>query len=251
MSQRLPRLGARRPGSSPARPFLILGALALGSLLGPGRAATAGLVLQVNNSTAAPGGTGSFDVVLRNDPSSDDSGSSPQTISAFSFGLAVDPDSGVTFTGADTATTSAGYIFTTYQQAGTPFAFSTDGEGNDPFPGTSFQAGDAVNDPATESITLAVGQTVGLGHVSYAVAAGTSIGTIITVSLLHDFDSFADQDSNSIVDFAEINGAIAVATPEPSSLVMCLGGSILLLGLPARRLFLRKHQKSRPCRPRE
>src|SRR4051794_4890619 len=79
----------------------VFAALALSSVPTPARA---DLIVQVENSSAAPGGTGSFDVVL-----SDTGGTF--AISGFQVELSVPGASGVQFSAVDASTTTAPYLF--------------------------------------------------------------------------------------------------------------------------------------------
>jgi hypothetical protein len=88
--------------------LFVLAALLLG--LWPG-SADAGVVIQVDNSTAPTGGSGTFDVILSN------TGTSAQTVSGFSVELSVAAASGVEFTGVTAVTTAAPYIFGTLTNA--------------------------------------------------------------------------------------------------------------------------------------
>jgi hypothetical protein len=172
--------------------------------------AYAELVLQVENATAQAGGTGSFDVVL-----SATSGSF--AISGFSVELAVDPSSGITFTGASVDTTTEPYIFTTLQSA-PPFALGA-------FPTTDFTVADA-DMSAPGYVTLSAGGTATLGieHVTFAVAAGTPGGSI-PVSIVSGINTMVLDVTGSPITFTPSGGSIDVSTsavPEPSSVIMGL-----------------------------
>jgi hypothetical protein len=186
-------------------------ALALAVLAaGAGRCRATGLQLEVLNSTAAAGGTGSFDVVLAN--TNGPSGPS-FLVSGFSVELGVSSASGVKFTSADTNTTAAAYIFGTLQQA--PFSFNT-------FPNADFIASDAsVTSPYAVSVDP--GKTVGIEHVVYSVAPGTAAGQVpVTLVLSNGTTSLNDVDGNPLA-FTAANGIITVTgvvVPEPSTLVL-------------------------------
>ncbi len=185
----------------------------------------ANLMLTVASSTAAAGGTGSFDVVLSSlvtDPT--------YTISGFSVELGVAASSGVKFTAA-TVATAAPYIFGTLQSS--PFSFSS-------FPTTDFIASDA--DMASPGyVSLAPGMTYGLEHVTYSVAPGTTAGPITVIILGQTGPAPTTQidDANgNPTAFAPTSGTILVAptvtTPEPSS--FCLMAIALAVGAGASRL---------------
>jgi hypothetical protein len=116
--------------------------------------------LQVENSSATPGGTGSFDVVLINT-------SGTGQVSGFSVELSVAANSGVKFTGATGSTTAAPYIFGTVQSS--PLSFG-------PFPAPNFTTSDSdMTSPGSVTMTLS------LEHVSYSMATGAPLGPV-TVS---------------------------------------------------------------------
>ncbi len=201
------------------------GALALAA-----HPAHAALVIEADPSTTLAGGSGAFDVNLLD---TDPSGSTPYQISAFSFELSVQSASGIAFTGADTST-SAQYIFGTYQSGPAPFAYA-------PFPSTAsfpltdFIASDASMTGPDYATTLNSGDTLGLGHISYSVAPGTPTGPV-AVSIVSNGTSLANGNGNNI-SFTTQDGTITVANaspaPEPSevgmlALMACgLGGLML------------------------
>src|SRR6266436_2978754 len=94
--------------------------------------ARADLILQIQDSIAAPGGTGSFDVILKNPGAS-------VNVGGFGIELSVPAGTGVTFTGVNTDTAPAEpYIFGTLQSP--PFSFDT-------FPNMQFSATDSDMTP--------------------------------------------------------------------------------------------------------
>jgi hypothetical protein len=114
--------------------YLILGvAVAALTLFAPvaTRPARAGLIVQALNSTANPGGTGAFDVVVN------DTGGTFQ-VAGFSVELSVPGGSGVSFSDVTTDTLAATYLFGTVQSP--PFTF-------DSFPTQDFSAGDFTVTP--------------------------------------------------------------------------------------------------------
>jgi hypothetical protein len=194
------------------------GAIALCAALllsGAPTPARAGLVLKIENSSAPPGGTGSFDVVL-----SDTTGTF--AVSGFQVELSVPGASGVHFSGVDTSTTTAPYLFGTLQTP--PLSF-------DSFPNTSFTASDSDATPPF-FVTLNTGNEFGLVHVSYKVDAGTTLGTLVPVSIVTSgtflFDN-ATPIPNSIP-YTPVNGTVTVsAVPEPSTVVTAaIGGTCFL-----------------------
>jgi hypothetical protein len=188
--------------------FACISALAIALLwlgVAPTRA-VAGLVLTVEPSSAAVGGVGSFDVLLS------DTGGSYQ-IGSFSVELAVATNSGVEFTAANTNTTMATYIFGTLQSP--PFYFNT-------FPIQDFTVSDSSFTPPYYA-SLTTGQTVGLEHVTYSVAAGTAPGPVtITLADIGVGTSLSDAIGDNVT-FTPSNGTITVtpsSVPEPCSLVL-------------------------------
>ena len=124
--------------------------------------ASAGLVVQVQNSIAQSGGTGSFDVVIYATSGSFD-------VSGFQVELSVDAGSGVTFTDATVDTTTAPYIFTTFQSS-PPFALSS-------FPTTDLIVADGdLTAPGFVTISSSPAMTFGIEHVTFAVAPARPMG---------------------------------------------------------------------------
>ena len=200
------------------RTLIVFGALSALALIG--RPARAALVIEALNSSAAPGGTGSFDVDLL-----DNGGTF--NVSAFSFGLSVAGASGLTFTGVNTATTSAPYLFGTLQFP--PLTFSS-------FPTASFTASDSDATPPFFT-TLTPGSTFGLGHVTYAVAPGTALGPI-PISFVSNNTNLSDVNANTVPASTQpgtVTVAVAPAVPEPGTLPLLGLGLLGLGGLRARR----------------
>lgn len=191
---------------------LLLAALVLGSFP---LQAEAGVIIEVEHSTATAGGTGSFDLVLLN-------GGGAVDVSGFSFELSVAAGSGVTFTGVDT-NTSAPYLFGTLQQS--PFTFNT-------FPTYDFTASDSVW-TAPGYVTLSSPDVVGLEHVSYQVAPGTPAGGVPVSIVIGDNSQLLDANGNPIPFIRENDDIIVTASvtpvPEPSSLLAGLIGVALVI----------------------
>lgn len=190
---------------STARLFAPALALAAILSLSVGRC-EADLLLRVEQPAAAePGGSGAFDVYLEVLSGSYD-------VSAFSFGLKVAPGSGVAFTGADAASASAPYIFASLSWDGIAVVVTA----------SSLIAGDSPW-VAPGSVTLAAGDVVGLGRVTYAVAAGTPAGAVALSFLLGGETEILD-DLGAPLAFdaapAEITIDSTGVVPEPSSLAL-------------------------------
>lgn len=177
--------------------------------------ASAGLVLQAQNSVVSAGSSGSFDVVLLNTGGT-------FLVSGFSVELSTSGNSGVTFTAATTGTTTP-YLFSSLQLP--PLTFGT-------FPNRDFTATDTdMTTPGYVSLTTP-GQTFGLEHVSYQVASGTVAGPVAVSIVLGASTQILDVNAN-LIPFATTNGTITVNStviPEPPSLVAWVMAGISLLG---------------------
>jgi len=178
-----------------------------------------------SNVTANPGTIGnSFDVSLTN------TGASPVTIQGFSFEIAtVTPN--ITFTGAFT-NTSGPYIFgsNSFFGVGNPPEIDTN-------TGQTLDASDV--DSTFSGVSVGANQTVGLGHILFNVAPGTPAGAY-SVTFSGPATSLSDPNGITLSNTTE-NGTITVsglqATPEPSTLVLCLlgGGPLLIAAWRGRR----------------
>lgn len=206
--------------ASPRRPAAAVAVVAALLLCGAPTPARGALIVQVQNSIASPGGTGSFDVTL-----ADTAGTF--AVSGFQVKLSVLGVSGVQFTGVNGSTTAAPYLFGTVQFP--PLSFDT-------FPNTTFTASDSDATPPF-FVTLTAGQTFGLEHVTYSVAAGTSPGPV-PVSIVTGGTMLFDNATPipNTIPYTPVNGTITVtAVPEPSSLVLCGLGAVALAGYARRR----------------
>lgn len=166
--------------------------LAAGLLLfaAPGRA---DIVLSVESVTAAPGATGTFDVLLSN------TGASSVNIGAFSFELST-ANTDITFGDVTNSTTTAPYIF----PDGLGILTSTGGQ--------TVSANDIDGLPSTD---VAPGSTYGLGNVSFTVAPTAVDGETATVSF-EPYPNTNLTDASNNVDFTATSGTITV-TPEPQT----------------------------------
>ena len=182
--------------------------------------AFADLILQVENATAQAGGTGSFDVVLA-------ATDGTFQVSGFSVELAAAAGSGVRFTGASVDTTTASYVFTTLQAP--PFTFAT-------FPTTDFTASDSsMTAPGFVTLTGPPTVTVGIEHVTFAVAAGTAEGTVPVSIVIGDSTQILDVNAD-LLPFTTADGTITISSavvPEPSSAIMVLTALGLVGGFVA------------------
>jgi hypothetical protein len=182
--------------------------------------AQAALIITAGNAIAAAGSSGNtLEVTLTN------TGPSAVTIEGFSFGIST-TSSGINFTSATTATV-APYIF----------------DGNTFFgPTINTTSGMSLNASDIDSnftgASVAAGATVGLGHVFFNVAPGTTPGPY-TVTLAPFPTTGLSDAMGGNLPFQGVNGIITVGpgttvVPEPSTLL--LAG----LGWPAAWLLRRR-----------
>jgi hypothetical protein len=183
-----------------------------GLVLCTARSAGAGIIVSVQSVSASTGTTGNtLEVDVQNTGASVD-------IAAFSFEISVPGGSGITFTAADTSTSTFTYIF-----AGN----SAQGPNINVTSGTDLMASDNA---ASGSTKLNTGVTLALGRVSFNVASSAPLGPV-TVSLT-DFPatSLTAPDLSNIHIDTLTNGTITVtqgvAVPEPSSLVSASVGLV-------------------------
>jgi hypothetical protein len=217
-----------RPIASRSWRAILCAAAAPILLLNAALPARAGLVLSVQDVSAAAGSSGNtLEVDLQN------TGSSALAISTFSFELTVPGGSGISFQGADDNTALNPYIFATNSLLGPTLSAST---------GTTLDAGD-VAAPALP--TLAAGATVGLGRVFFNVDGSAPSGPV-TVSINSDpnVTLLLDSSSNAVPIDTFNNGTITILSggvvPEPGVL---LSATLGFLG--AARLIRSRRSTSR------
>jgi len=178
-------------------------AISWAALLFWGLPARADVVLSIEPSAAAPGSSGSFDVLLTN------TGATAVNIDGFNFQLST-PNPNVTFTDVTTATTVAPYIFPDSLFGPDITTIAT---------GQTVEAGDV--DASGNGTEVTAGATYSLGDVSYDIASAAMVGDTAIVSFEpYPSTSLADMNSNN-VSFTAVPGTITVAlgitpTPEPS-----------------------------------
>ena len=176
---------------------------------GPARA---GLIVSVESVTANAGSTSdALDITLTN------TGPSAVTVGGFSFGVSV-ATTNITFTQANTSTTTAPYIFDGLSLFGPVISTST---------GQSLTASDLFANIGSGT-TLGAGVEVGLGHLLFDVSQTASSGPV-TVSLASfPTTSLSDASGNNIPINSLNGGAITIqsvtAIPEPPSLVPAITG---------------------------
>jgi hypothetical protein len=141
------------------------GAMFLGATASPTRG---DLIVQVLDSSAVSGGTGSFDVILQ------ETNNGPDAVNSHTIQLSIPSGLGVSFTGANTGTDPVNepYIYGSDQSP--PFTVFS-------FPNTAFSAGDTFVNPPFETV-MNSGDVFGAAHVTYSVAPGTP-SEVVPVSL--------------------------------------------------------------------
>jgi hypothetical protein len=195
-------------------------ALMLTATLGPAvPCRAAGLVIEAPNVIAAPGSSGSFDVLLVN---TNPAGGASYDVAADSLGLSLVGPLSVTFTGVSIDTVAAPYIYVTSGTTvpgGLPLSLDT-------FPNTQFTASDSeFASPGFR--TVDPGQTFGLAHVSFAISPTSPLGTD-TIAFVSPTTSLSDQNGNAIP-VSLVSGSIA-SVPEPSALAEAVTAALIGLG---------------------
>jgi hypothetical protein len=201
-------------------PLRTLGCAGIICLLGS-TGALADVILTGQSVTVAAGSSNNaVEIDLTN------SGPTDITVAAFSFGVQIS-DSDVSFTDVTTGTTST-YIF-----AGNSL-FGPDLTG--PTSGQSVIASDVFATP-NKGAVLASGTTVGLGRISFDVAAGAASGSFPVNFLAFPTSSLSDPTPLDIhIDTLSPGGITILPTsvPEPSSLIPLLGCALLAVGTRGR-----------------
>jgi hypothetical protein len=120
---------------------------------------------------------------------------------------------------------SAPYIFGIDSLFGPDIAITT---------GTSLTADD--NPASVGSYAVAAGETVGLGNVSYSISSASPYGQFAITFSPFPTSALADAAGANIPITTLTNGSLDV-TPEPSAILLTLGG--LLAGLSLRKTSAR------------
>lgn len=186
-------------------------------------------MISAGNSSAAAGGTGTFDVEITN---TELLGGTSFDVSAFFFELIVPASAGIEFTNAEIPGTANPYIFVgdSFAEAnGFPLSL-------DLFPNTSFVALDASDTFA--DVTLNPGDTFALGRVSYQVSATASNGIVPVEFGL--FTELSDSALNLVPIDTFQSGQITVGgatpvVPEPTSMLVWIGSMLAVIVARARQ----------------
>jgi PEP-CTERM motif len=167
------------------------------------------LIMQVLDSSATAGGTGSFDVILK------ETNGGTDAVSSDSVELSVSSGEGISFTAVDTNTDAGSepYIYGSLQSP--PFSTSS-------FPNTQFTASDADESVPFQTV-LNDGDVYGLAHVSYSVAPGTS-SEVVPVSLVSNGTALQDILDEGI-DFTSTDGTITVTGASSAHAILSLTSS--------------------------
>jgi hypothetical protein len=178
------------------------------------------LVFEAPTLSAAPGSSGSFDIVIVN------TSSSSFHLAGESVELGIS-GTGVEFTNTD-ANTLTPYVFSPSFDLDN--GFSLDASGN-PYPKNDFITSD-VSDAPTGFVVVSPNERLGIVHVSYTVDPGASLGSrTLTIEDLGGGTSTSDEIGNA-VPFTASNGSLTVAAvPEPG----CVGLVLLVAPLVMRR----------------
>ena len=163
----------------------------------------------VADSSATPGSAGGFDVILENAPNS----TQDVTVGGFNFDILLANTAMVTLKGIDSNTAST-YIFASTGSFG--FLGNVLGGGIE-------VTGNDLAIPPLNGVTLSPGQSFGLAHVSYQVAANAVGGTVpVPLAAIGSGTALSDENGGSIADFSTRAGAISILAPvpEPSSMLL-------------------------------
>jgi PEP-CTERM motif len=196
--------------------FGVIAAMALLIPVVGARGSAVPLLFSAPTLSAAPGSSGSFDLLVTANSNVDLAGESVE------LGIS---GSGVEFTATD-ANTALPYVFTPSFDLDNGFTLDASGIA---YPKSDFIVSD-VSDASTGFVALTPGEVLGLVHVSYSVDAGATLGPrSLTIEDLGGGTSTSDIDGNAIP-FTVINGTLTVgAVPEPGSVALLALGGISVL----------------------
>ena len=209
-----PVLRARMPELAPrSGAGIILAAFAVGFLWCGHPCRAGGLLISAPAVNAAAGSSGAFDVTITN---TNGINGMSYDVAADTVELALTGPSGVNFTGVSIATADTYIYAVSATTHGSVFSFST-------FPGTSLETFDFdVSSVGFREIDP--GQTFGLVHVTYSVAAGAAPGT---GSLTFGPDTSLSDPTGANINFSVQAGSFTVTSvPEPPSLIILAVGGV-------------------------
>lgn len=186
---------------------------ATGALVLSAVPARASLVFSVQFVTATPGSTGNpIDVLLQNT-------GAPVNIASFNFTINT-ANTDITFTGTDTNTSSAPYIF-----AGDSFDVINAFPSNTLPPGQTMDGGDLSNSGA--GTVVGTGATFGLGRVLFDVSPTAAPGASAVIFLNGPGqESLFDSSENQLTIDGFVAGQITItsaAVPEPATGLLLIG----------------------------
>jgi hypothetical protein len=186
------------------------------------------LILNIVNSTATAGSTGNqLYVTVTNVDNDTGNGAGPISLGGFAFEITALNTTDVNFTQILTgAPASYSYIFDGNSLFGPDITNYADPTG-----GQTIDAADNAAMPYSGT-TLMVGDTYGLGYISYNVLASAPPEVIYLGVSAYPATSFSDPDNNN-VDYSVANplGTIEIlsaSVPEPTSLLMLSIASTIL-----------------------
>lgn len=185
-------------------------------------ACRADLLIFPQSVAAAPGSSGSFDVLISNNGGTFD-------VAGDTVELSLTGISGVSFTSASISTTTPYiYVNSATLNGGGPLSLDT-------FPNTHFTASD-TEFAAPGFRTVSSGAMFGLAHVDYSVASNASVGSVGSL-VIGPGTSLSDTTGAPIA-FTGSNGTFSVlspAVPEPTSVILLAGGALGMLYVFRRR----------------
>jgi hypothetical protein len=206
---------------------VVLFALAVASVLAmPADAGT--LNIEIENTTAAPGTTGQFDIFVVNNTAS------AVNVASFYADAFLPDTTFVTFTAIDNGTTH-------------PYIFNSTGSSG--FISQLLPNEAAGTDTGTTSQVVNPGQSFGLAHVTYLVDPSTPLGTVVNVMLEATSMNFPSPAGTYLLDAnggqipaVLVDGTITIGNPipEPASVTLLgIAGVVMLAGTRLARRRLR------------
>lgn len=202
----------------------IVAAIAISASAGTSQAIDFQLEVKAGSVTVSPGQTGAgLNVVVKNN------GVSAVDLGGFAFQVTV-ASTKITFTDITTATTP-NYIFAGQSTFGPNIGISNNDQ--------DWSASD-IFATGGSGISLAPGETLGLGYLIFDVAADAS-GTYDIVIEPFPGTSLSDFGGDDVPIASIVNGLVTVAVPEPSSVL--LGGCGMICLVAARKMRVRRQAR--------